>query len=278
MPGSSGARAELRDARRPLVHRQERADAVAGAVVVVEAGLPERGAREAVELRAGRADRKARGGDGDVALEHAGEAVAHLRRRRADGDGAGDVGGAVAVLAAGIDEVERAGLEPPRRSPASRGSGRWRRSARRRRSCRRRGRRARSRRGARCRRGIRASFSAAAISSMPAGRRRAVEPGEEAHHRRAVADMRARARRRSRSAFFRALRQRRPGRRPRRSCRRRRGSRAAIAVGGRLRVEEHLAPSARRARRAPRRARPARGRRRVRRARRGRCWRACARR
>ena len=43
MPGSSGDHAELGDARRPLVDREERADAVAGAVVEVEARLPERG-------------------------------------------------------------------------------------------------------------------------------------------------------------------------------------------------------------------------------------------
>src|SRR3546814_3199523 len=41
-----------------------------------------------------------------VALEHAGEAVAHLGRGQADGDCAGDVGGAVGILAAGIDQVE----------------------------------------------------------------------------------------------------------------------------------------------------------------------------
>ena len=35
-------------------------------------------------------------------------------RRRADGDGAGDVGGAVAILRAGIDQVERVRRDPPR--------------------------------------------------------------------------------------------------------------------------------------------------------------------
>jgi hypothetical protein len=42
------------------------------------------------------------------APEHAGEAVAHLRRRLADRDGAGDVGGAVLVLAAGADQEQLA--------------------------------------------------------------------------------------------------------------------------------------------------------------------------
>ena len=47
----------------------------------------------------------------DMALQHAGEAVAHLGGRRADGDGARHVGGAVEILRAGIDEIERARLE-----------------------------------------------------------------------------------------------------------------------------------------------------------------------
>ena len=46
--------------------------------------------------------------DGDVAAQHAREAVAHLVGRRADGDGAGDVGGAVQILAAAVDEQQRA--------------------------------------------------------------------------------------------------------------------------------------------------------------------------
>ena len=41
-----------------------------------------------------------------MAAEHAGEAVAHFRARRADRDGAGDVGGAVLVLRAGIDQQQ----------------------------------------------------------------------------------------------------------------------------------------------------------------------------
>ena len=49
---------------------------MAGAMVEVEARLPERDAREGVELRARRALRKARHRDRDVALQHAREAVA----------------------------------------------------------------------------------------------------------------------------------------------------------------------------------------------------------
>src|SRR6185312_10006290 len=48
----------------------------------------------------------------DMALEHAGEAVAHLGARLADGDRAGDVGRAVEVLRARVEEVEVSRLEP----------------------------------------------------------------------------------------------------------------------------------------------------------------------
>src|SRR5262249_53802391 len=46
-----------------------------------------------------------------MALEHAGEAFAHLRARLADRDGAGDVGGTVLILAAGIDQEQLARLD-----------------------------------------------------------------------------------------------------------------------------------------------------------------------
>ena len=46
-------------------------------------------------------------------LEDPGEAVAHLGRRFADGDGARHVGGAVEILGAGIDQIEGAGRELP---------------------------------------------------------------------------------------------------------------------------------------------------------------------
>ena len=88
------------------MHRQIAADAVAGAVVEIEARLPQRGARQRIELRAADAFREHRAGDGDVALEHAGETVAHFVARRADRDGAGDVSGAVLVLRAGIDQEQ----------------------------------------------------------------------------------------------------------------------------------------------------------------------------
>ena len=71
MPRLSGSVAELGDARRPFVHRQIAADAVAGAVVEVEAGLPQMLPRERIELRAGGAVGEHRARDRDMALEHA---------------------------------------------------------------------------------------------------------------------------------------------------------------------------------------------------------------
>ena len=105
------ARAQARDALRAFVHVQVMAHAVPGAVIVVEARLPQELTGERVQLRAGGAARKARQGERDVAAQHAGEAVPMLRLGRADRDRAGHVGGAVQVLPAGVDEVERARLQ-----------------------------------------------------------------------------------------------------------------------------------------------------------------------
>ena len=56
------------DAARPLVDGQITADPVSGPVIVVEPGLPQRLAGQGVELRAGRAFRKNRRPEGDMAL------------------------------------------------------------------------------------------------------------------------------------------------------------------------------------------------------------------
>ena len=99
---------------RAFMHGEIGTDAVAGAVVEVEARLPERSASKAVELRAGRSLREARSRDGDVALQDACETVAKeiaaLGRRLANQKRSGDVGRAVAVLPTGIDQVELARL------------------------------------------------------------------------------------------------------------------------------------------------------------------------
>ncbi len=91
------------------MHREVAADAVAGAVIEIDAGLPQELPRQRVDLRAGGAVGKYRARDRDMAAQHAGEAVAHFRGGFADRDGAGDVGGAVFILRAGIDQQEIAG-------------------------------------------------------------------------------------------------------------------------------------------------------------------------
>src|SRR5271165_4042746 len=86
------------------MHAEIAADAVPGAVVVVEPFLPQRAARKAVELRPRRALREARQRECYMALQHAREAVAHLRRWLADRNRARHVGGAVEILGAGIEQ------------------------------------------------------------------------------------------------------------------------------------------------------------------------------
>ena len=61
MPGLERRAVGLVDARRAFMHRQIAADAVAGAVIVVEARLPQGGARQHVELAAAGALGKADG-------------------------------------------------------------------------------------------------------------------------------------------------------------------------------------------------------------------------
>src|SRR3546814_15871786 len=77
----------------------------------IETGFPQGPPREAIELSAVGAARKQRGIERDIALEHAGEAVLHLVGRFAHGQHAGDVGGAVFILATRIDQIQVAGLE-----------------------------------------------------------------------------------------------------------------------------------------------------------------------
>ncbi len=89
------------------------AHAVAGAVVEIESRGPQILPREAVELRARRAVGKHRPRQRDMALEHAGEVLAHRFTRRSDRDGAGDVGRAVFVLRAGIDQKQLARHDAP---------------------------------------------------------------------------------------------------------------------------------------------------------------------
>jgi hypothetical protein len=85
---------------------------------VVEPAFHKRGAGESVDVQPRVPGGKAQHRNADHALQHEREALAHLVGRRADGDGAGDVGGAVLILRAGIDQKELAVAE--RRLVASR--------------------------------------------------------------------------------------------------------------------------------------------------------------
>jgi len=173
----------LRDSLRAFMHRKIAADPVAGTVVVIEPLLPERAARESVELGAGGAVRETRGRQRDVALEDAGETVAHLARRPADRDRAGHIGRAVGVLPARIDEGQSsadAGIAGAGDAVMRAGSMRAERRDRRKRHV--------------------AQFAGVAAKSLerrggidlgqaPA-RRLAIEPGQEMRERDAVAHMR----------------------------------------------------------------------------------------
>src|SRR6476469_8952528 len=93
------------------MHRKVAADAMTRAVVEIEPSLPKRPARKGVDVLPARAFREPRGGDGDMSLEHQRVVPPHLGAWRADGDGPGDVRGAVGILSARVDKVERARLE-----------------------------------------------------------------------------------------------------------------------------------------------------------------------
>ena len=108
MPGASAVGSGLGDALRTFVDREIRPDAVARAMIEVEARSPKRGARQRVDLGAVRSGREDGARDRDMAFEHAGEAVAHERARPPDGDRARDVGRAVLVLRAAVDEKDAA--------------------------------------------------------------------------------------------------------------------------------------------------------------------------
>ena len=71
--------------------------------------LPQMLARERIELRAGNALGEHRACNRDMAFQDERETLAHFVGRLADGDGACDVGGAVFVLPAGVDQKQLAG-------------------------------------------------------------------------------------------------------------------------------------------------------------------------
>ena len=99
------------DALRPLVAAQEVADAVSRAVTVGHRLLPQRQACENVQLAARGAHGELGALQCQVTLENEGEVMLLLCRRVAQGDGAGDVGGAVQILAAAVHEQDALAMQ-----------------------------------------------------------------------------------------------------------------------------------------------------------------------
>src|SRR6266568_2103094 len=79
---------------------------MAGAVVEIQSGLPERATGESVDLAAMRAARENSAGDGDVALQHARIGFARCLVDAPDRDRSGDVRRAVEILPTGIDQID----------------------------------------------------------------------------------------------------------------------------------------------------------------------------
>ena len=77
-------------------------------MIEIEARSPKRGAGQRVDLSAIGSRRKDGAGDRDVTFQHTGEPVAHKRARPSDGDRAGDVGRAILILRAAVDEKDAA--------------------------------------------------------------------------------------------------------------------------------------------------------------------------
>ena len=98
----------------PFMDREESANAVAGAVRIIDAGLPQILPRQRIQLAACSAFREDRAGERDMALEHASVAILHLGSglSRADPYGAGHIGGAIEILPAAIDQIDAARFDP----------------------------------------------------------------------------------------------------------------------------------------------------------------------
>ncbi len=105
-------RHDVLEAVRPLVNAEVLPHAVAGAVVVVAAGQPQVPAGEHLVPLAGGAGRERGQRAVDVAHQHAREHLLLAGRRLAEGDGARDVGGALEVLAAAVDQVDALPPQP----------------------------------------------------------------------------------------------------------------------------------------------------------------------
>ena len=157
---------------------------MAGAMVVVHSGQPQGIARQRIEITPGKALRPARPAERDHALQHPGKRPLGGLWCWAHGDCAGDVGGAVEILPAAVDQQElprRHRTVGPLGHPVMHNGPMWARAADR----------------------VKADFAQGIVGAAEifqrahdvnlgeaALRRLGIEPGEEFHHRRAVAQMR----------------------------------------------------------------------------------------
>ena len=87
-----------------FVYAAHKAHAVAGTAAVVDAVGPHRGAGDHVQVAAGAGVQELELGHVDVALEHVGVIGALVVSQFTQGVGAGDVGGAVQILAAAVHQ------------------------------------------------------------------------------------------------------------------------------------------------------------------------------
>ena len=91
---------------RPFVHTQERAHAVPGAMPEVTLEAPQRFAGKSIDTAAWSAFGEQSHGKVDMTFEHQSIVFPLERGKVAEGNGTGNVGGAVKVLAAGVAQIQ----------------------------------------------------------------------------------------------------------------------------------------------------------------------------
>ena len=103
---------EFGDALWAFVHGKEAANAMACTMGVIQAGLPQGSAGHAVQLCASGAFGEDSAGQSDMAFQHTREAVLHLGggSPRSDPDRAGNIGCAIQILPAAIDQIDAIGF------------------------------------------------------------------------------------------------------------------------------------------------------------------------
>mmetsp|Transcript_129079 Transcript_129079/g.287676 ORF Transcript_129079/g.287676 Transcript_129079/m.287676 type:complete len:365 (-) Transcript_129079:507-1601(-) len=97
----------LGNALRPLVNMERSADAVPGAMAVIQTSFPERPPCKSVHNKTRSSFRKHRGGESDVALEHSCKALLFVRGRGAEVHSAGHIRCAIFVLGTRVQKKER---------------------------------------------------------------------------------------------------------------------------------------------------------------------------